>query len=76
MSKVYIYIKYATLVNAAFWSWYCSFPVKEVVTSRPERNAAQVFLLQVSNLAVYTFDSGLYEKLSWYCDAKGCIVHT
>ena len=52
-------VEETAFVDAALWTWNGGRPVKEVVVRWGELDGAEVFLLEVGDLAVYAFDGGL-----------------
>ena len=59
MAKNDLYVKNATFVDTALRTWYDGRPMEEVVVGWSEFDGAEVLLLEVGNLAVYAFESGL-----------------
>ena len=58
--QYYLSLVYATLIYTTVWAGYEGGPyVWVVVRLRRERDVSQVLLLEVGNLAVYAFESGL-----------------
>lgn len=59
MGEVDIDVKQTTLIAAALRPRYCGGPSEEIVVGRRERNGAEVFLLEVGDFAVNTFQGSL-----------------
>lgn len=62
--QVYFDLKDSPLIAAALWSRERSRPVEQVVARGSERYSAEIFLLEVGDLAVDALERGLYAESS------------
>ena len=60
MSKDNLSLKDTPLIHTTLGSWNDSGPTEEVVIGGGEADGTEVFFLEVGDLSVYAFESGLW----------------